>query len=290
MGIVEASRNPVGISKYKESSRTSRLSLLLLLLYNIKKAQPHRIEPSTSEAHLQYQIQVLNQLYHEGFIIHMYFMPYIPTKWPLSEKGCQQIPPVGILRKPSAHNPSTSPPLHWHINNIHLCSTPSPPIMPANTHSTKPHNHSGLQQQPTAAEKCKRAESGTEKSNKKLKATTNETTDDVDDDSQVTGKGKRAPRGKGKQARCVAPPAMSLLPTSFRKTTPKCTQDNVSSLHSSTYSYRTPTGLPESYQTGLGLGQISCWLITIQILSPSPSGVLVNSYWNDAKSQGIADS
>jgi len=51
-----------------------------------------------------------------------------------------------------------------------------------------------------------------------------------------------------------------------------------------------PTGLPEFYQTGLGLGQISCWLITIQILCPSPSGVLVNSYWNDPKSQGIADS
>ena len=47
--------------------------------------------------------------------------------------------------------------------------------------------------------------------------------------------------------------------------------------------------LPESYQTGLGLGQISCWLITIQILSSSPSGVLVNSYQNDPKSQGIAD-
>jgi len=51
-----------------------------------------------------------------------------------------------------------------------------------------------------------------------------------------------------------------------------------------------PTGLLESYRTGLGLGQISCWLITIQTLSPSPSGVLVNSYWNDPKSQGIADS
>ena len=36
--------------------------------------------------------------------------------------------------------------------------------------------------------------------------------------------------------------------------------------------------------------QISCWLITIQILYPSPSGVLVNSYWNEPKSQGIADS
>jgi len=52
------------------------------------------------------------------------------------------------------------------------------------------------------------------------------------------------------------------------------------SLHSSTY----------SYWTGLGLGQISCWLITIQILYPSPNGVLVNSYWNDPKSQGIVDS
>ena len=51
-----------------------------------------------------------------------------------------------------------------------------------------------------------------------------------------------------------------------------------------------PTGLLESYWTGLGLGQISCWLITIQILCPSPSGVLVNSYWNDPKSQGIVDS
>jgi len=51
-----------------------------------------------------------------------------------------------------------------------------------------------------------------------------------------------------------------------------------------------PTGLLLDSQTGLGLGQISCWLITIQILSPSPSGVLVNSYWNDPKSQGIADS
>ena len=56
-----------------------------------------------------------------------------------------------------------------------------------------------------------------------------------------------------------------------------------------------PTGVLDSYQTGLGLGQISCWLITIQILYPSPSGVLVefqwslsgvlvNSYWNDPKS------
>ena len=45
-----------------------------------------------------------------------------------------------------------------------------------------------------------------------------------------------------------------------------------------------------SYQTELGLGQNSCWLITIQILYRSPSGVLVNSYWNDPKSQGIADS
>ena len=63
-----------------------------------------------------------------------------------------------------------------------------------------------------------------------------------------------------------------------------------SSLHSSTYSYQTPTGVLDSYQTRLGLGQISCWLITIQILYPSPSGVLVNSYWNDPKSQGIADS
>jgi len=52
----------------------------------------------------------------------------------------------------------------------------------------------------------------------------------------------------------------------------------------------TPTGVPDSYWTGLGLRQISCWLITIQILYPSPSGVLVNSYWNDPKSQGIADS
>ena len=69
-----------------------------------------------------------------------------------------------------------------------------------------------------------------------------------------------------------------------------CCYDRRSSLHSSTYSYQTPTGLLESYQTGLGLGQISCWLTTIQILSSSPSGVLVNSYQNDPKSQGIPDS
>ena len=63
-----------------------------------------------------------------------------------------------------------------------------------------------------------------------------------------------------------------------------------SSLHSSTYSYQSPTGLLESYWTELGLRQISCWLSTIQILYPSPSGVLVNSYWHDPKSKGIADS
>jgi len=36
---------------------------------------------------------------------------------------------------------STSPPLHrWHIDNIHLCSTPLPPMMPTNICSTKPCN------------------------------------------------------------------------------------------------------------------------------------------------------
>ena len=64
----------------------------------------------------------------------------------------------------------------------------------------------------------------------------------------------------------------------------------LSSLHSSTYSYQTPTRLLESYQTELGLGHISCWLITMQILYPSPSGVLLNSYWNDPKSQEIVGS
>ncbi|EDQ98782.1 uncharacterized protein LACBIDRAFT_335664 [Laccaria bicolor S238N-H82] len=55
-------------------------------------------------------------------------------------------------------------------------------------------------------------------------------------------------------------------------------------------SYWTPRFLLDSYWTGLGLGQFLCWLITIQFLCPSPSGVLVNSYWNGPKSQGIADS
>ena len=54
----------------------------------------------------------------------------------------------------------------------------------------------------------------------------------------------------------------------------------LSSLHSPTYSYRTPTGLPDSYWILLGLQQISYWLITIQIWYPRPTGVLVNSYWN----------
>ena len=53
-----------------------------------------------------------------------------------------------------------------------------------------------------------------------------------------------------------------------------------SSLHSPTYSYRTPTGLPDSYWILLGLQQISYGLITIQIWYPSPTGVLVHSYWN----------
>ena len=57
-------------------------------------------------------------------------------------------------------------------------------------------------------------------------------------------------------------------------------QKFLSSLHSPTYSYRTPTGLPDSYCILLGLQQISYWLITIQIWYPSPTGVLVNSYWN----------
>ncbi|EDR13486.1 uncharacterized protein LACBIDRAFT_322457 [Laccaria bicolor S238N-H82] len=65
--------------------------------------------------------------------------------------------------------------------------------------------------------------------------------------------------------------------------------DDGTSLLSPTYSYRTPTGFLESYWTGLGLGQISCWLITIQILYPSPSGILVNSYWNDPKPPGIVE-
>ena len=55
---------------------------------------------------------------------------------------------------------------------------------------------------------------------------------------------------------------------------------HLSSLHSPTYSYRTPTGLLDSYWILLGLQQISYWLITIQIWYPSPTGVLVNSYWN----------
>ena len=46
-----------------------------------------------------------------------------------------------------------------------------------------------------------------------------------------------------------------------------------------------PTGLPDSYWILLGLQQISYWLITIQIWYPSPTGVLVNSYWNHWKLQ-----
>ena len=55
----------------------------------------------------------------------------------------------------------------------------------------------------------------------------------------------------------------------------------MSSLHSSTDAYQTPTSLSESHQTELRLRQI---------LYPNPSGVLVNSYWTDPKSPGIADS
>ena len=55
---------------------------------------------------------------------------------------------------------------------------------------------------------------------------------------------------------------------------------DMSSLHSPNYSYRTPTGLLDSYWILLGLQQISDWLITIQIWHPSPTGVLVNSYCN----------
>ena len=51
-----------------------------------------------------------------------------------------------------------------------------------------------------------------------------------------------------------------------------------------------PTGLLDSYWILLGLQQISYWLITTQIWYPSPTGVLVNSYWNDPKSQEIVDS
>jgi len=54
-------------------------------------------------------------------------------------------------------------------------------------------------------------------------------------------------------------------------------ESDSSFLHSSTYSYQTPTGLPDSYQIGLGLRQFLYWLITIQIWYPSPSGVLVES-------------
>ena len=46
-------------------------------------------------------------------------------------------------------------------------------------------------------------------------------------------------------------------------------QKSESSLHSPTYSYRTPTGLLDSYWILLGLQQISYWLITIQIWYPS---------------------
>jgi hypothetical protein len=73
--------------------------------------------------------------------------------------------------------------------------------MPTNTRSNRPRNRSGLQRQSPAAEKRKRAESGADKSNKKPKASTNEATDDVDDDSEVMGKGKKAARGKGKGAK-----------------------------------------------------------------------------------------
>ena len=65
-------------------------------------------------------------------------------------------------------------------------------------HSNKPHNRSGLQHQAPAAEKRKRTGSGADKANKKPKVTTNEDIDNVNDDLKVTGRGKKAARGKGK--------------------------------------------------------------------------------------------
>jgi hypothetical protein len=126
--------------------------------------------------------------------------------------------------------PSSSPLHRRPINRNRLRSTPPPPrianTMPTNTRSNKPRNRSGLQrEQPPAAEKRKRAESGADTSKKKAKATTNETTDDVNDDSQVTRKGKEVAGGKGKgtkRARCVATPATS-LPSSRRLGKPQQT-------------------------------------------------------------------
>jgi len=79
--------------------------------------------------------------------------------------------------------------------------------------------------------------------------------------------------------KCQTEPGLSMLGISVLSTKGWVAGlDNArSSLHSSTYSYRTPTGLPDSYQIGLGLQQFLYWLITIQIWYPSPSGVLVES-------------
>ena len=80
-------------------------------------------------------------------------------------------------------------------------------LMPSNTQSAKPRNHSGLQRQSPPTEKHKHAESGADKSNKKQKAATKETTEDDHNESQVTGKGKRMVKGRKKgtkRPRCVA--------------------------------------------------------------------------------------
>ena len=120
--------------------------------------------------------------------------------------------------------PSTSPPpstMHPSTTQLFLLPSASlttfPLAMPSNTRSAKPHNRSRLQHQSPPTEKRKRAESGTDTSNKKQKVATKETTEDIDNESQVTGKGKGTAKGskKGtKRPRYVAQLTMP-LPTHF---------------------------------------------------------------------------
>ena len=119
--------------------------------------------------------------------------------------------------KPSTHNLphhhhtiNDAPTTIMHHPHHHNLSTTT---MPASTHSNKPRNCSGLQRQAPAAEKRKHTESGVDKANKKPKVTTNEDADDIDDDSKVTGRGKKGSEGQGKghqrcKVRCLTCHAM----------------------------------------------------------------------------------
>ena len=122
------------------------------------------------------------------------FLKGIPAN-SASGKSAQTLnPEPSTSPPPSKTHPSTTQPFPLPSTSL----TAFPLAMPSNTWSAKPRNCSGLQCQSPPTEKWKRAESGANTLNKKQKAATKETTEDINNESQVMGKGKGTAKGRKK--------------------------------------------------------------------------------------------